>query len=68
MTGEEHLFLTKYLFESGVALKKSLRIALQTHECVDFKNLEPKWRNYYDKLSYKIGTDFKLKPETYLPF
>lgn len=68
MTGEEHLFLSKYIFESSVALKKSIRIPLQTHECVEYKNLDPKWREYYETLSYKIGTDFKLKPETYLPF
>ncbi len=68
MTGEEHLFLTKYIFESIVGMKKKLNLPLQAHECVTFKDLAPKWRNYYEKLSYKIGKDYKLNPEDYLPF
>lgn len=68
MKYEDHMFLTKYFFNKSIELKKKLKLPLQVHECVQFKDLEPKWRNYYEKLGYKIGTDFKLDPETYLPF
>lgn len=60
MTLEEHMFLSKYLFEKTVDTKKMLHHPLATHELQGYDKLGKERRDFYENFAYVLNRGLKI--------
>ncbi len=68
MTLEEHMFLSKYLFDKIVEVKREQRIPLEVYELLQYKFLEVERRKFYESLAHKLITNLKIDFKNHPPF
>lgn len=68
MTYEEHLFLSKYLFNKTVEAKKKLNYILSTHELLDYEDMEERRKKFYEELAYILLKNLKIDLKNHPPF
>ena len=49
MTLEEHMFMSKYLFNKTVEVKMKLKHPLADHELMNYKQIDDGWRKFYEE-------------------
>ncbi len=68
MTHEEHMFLSKYLFDKTISVKKYLMQPLATHELLSYKQLDKERRDFYENLAYTLILNLKIDFKNHPPF
>lgn len=68
MTHEEHMFLSKYLFDKTLEVKKHLKQPISLYEFLEYKQLDNERRKFYEELAYVLIRGLKIDFKNHPPF